>query len=207
MTKLVIIGAGGHGAVAADAALLMNKWQEVVFLDDKDFGGNKVLGLPVVGRGADWAGMIAEATEFFVAIGSNTRRQEIMADIDGGQGAIATIVHPSATVSPFASVAPGALVCAGALINPRAVIGAGAIVNTGATVDHDCVLGDSVHISPGANIGGEVSVGARTWVGIGAAVKQCVRIAEDVVVGAGAVVVSDVAASVTVIGVPAKPIL
>lgn len=38
MTKLVIIGAGGHGAVVADAALLMAKWSEIVFLDDKDFG-------------------------------------------------------------------------------------------------------------------------------------------------------------------------
>ena len=34
MTRLVILGAGGHGSVVADAALLQKKWTEILFLDD-----------------------------------------------------------------------------------------------------------------------------------------------------------------------------
>ena len=204
MTKLVIIGAGEHGAVVADAALLMAKWSEIVFLDDKDFGGATVLGIPVVGRVDHWADLVDEDVEFFVAIGGNARRLEVLLAIESQQEAITSIVHPSAVVSPFAIVDPGVVVCAGAVINPRATIGRGSIVNTGATIDHDCVIGDGVHISPGANLAGGISVGDRSWIGIGASVRDGVTIGRDVVVGAGAAVVSDIADGKTVGGVPAR---
>ena len=32
---LYIIGAGGHGKVAAEVAILMNSYKEIVFLDEK----------------------------------------------------------------------------------------------------------------------------------------------------------------------------
>ena len=34
MTKLVILGAGSHDAVAAEAAVIRRKWESVSFLDD-----------------------------------------------------------------------------------------------------------------------------------------------------------------------------
>ena len=34
--KLLIIGASGHGKVAADIALKMNIWQNIAFLDDDE---------------------------------------------------------------------------------------------------------------------------------------------------------------------------
>ena len=205
MTKLVIIGAGEHGSVVADAALLMAKWSEIVFLDDKDFGGATVLGIPVVGRVDDWADLVDQDVEFFVAIGGNARRLEVLLAIESQQEVIVSIVHPSAVVSPFAIVDPGVVVCAGAVINPRATIGRGSIVNTGATVDHDCVIKPGVHISPGANLAGCVTIGERSWIGIGAVVREGVTIGSDCVVGAGAAVISDVESGQKVAGVPARP--
>ena len=204
MTKLVIIGAGEHGAVVADAALLTLKWSEIVFLDDKDFGGETVLGIPVVGRADDWVELAGQDAEFFVAIGGNARRLEVVLSIESQQEVIVSIVHPSAVVSPFAIVDPGVVVCAGAVINPRATIGRGSIVNTGATVDHDCVIKSGAHISPGANLAGGVCVGDRSWIGIGASVREGVTIGRDTIVGAGAAVVSDIADGETVGGVPAR---
>ena len=32
--KLIIIGAGGHGRVVADVAMSLNRWEDIVFLDD-----------------------------------------------------------------------------------------------------------------------------------------------------------------------------
>lgn len=32
MSKIMILGAGGHGKVVAEIAKLMNKWDEIVFL-------------------------------------------------------------------------------------------------------------------------------------------------------------------------------
>jgi serine acetyltransferase len=83
----------------------------------------------------------------------------------------------------------------------------GCIVNTGATIDHDCQLAEGVHVCPGTHLSGGVVVGARSWIGVGASVRQCIRIGADVTVGAGAAVVRDVADRLTVVGVPARPIV
>jgi serine acetyltransferase len=54
-------------------------------------------------------------------------------------------------------------------------------------------------------VGGSVTAGHRVLVGAGAAVREGLHLGDDVRVGAGAAVVGDVAAGLTVVGVPARP--
>lgn len=35
MANLLILGAGGHGKVVAEAAIATGKWDEIAFLDDR----------------------------------------------------------------------------------------------------------------------------------------------------------------------------
>lgn len=35
MSRLILIGAGGHGKVVADIAQAMEKWESIEFLDDQ----------------------------------------------------------------------------------------------------------------------------------------------------------------------------
>lgn len=205
MNRLVVLGAGGHGAVVADAAMSMNRWSDIRFLDDDPGLGPTVLGQPVAGGLGDWRTLNQAGVEFVVAIGDNGLRQDYLEDIERRRGALANVIHPSAVVSAFAELKAGVVVCAGAAINPRAVVKNGAIINTGATIDHDCVIGAAAHISPGAHLSGGVSVGDRCWLGIGSSVREGVTIGEDAIVGAGAAVISDVPAKSTVVGVPARP--
>lgn len=200
--RLVIIGAGGHGKVAADVAEL-DGWREIVFLDDRFGGGfERHSHWRVVGCVADAETWQADA--FFVAVGDGEKRSELTAELPDG-APLATLVHPSAVVSRYVHIEPGTLLCPRATVNVDTRIGKGVIVNTGASVDHDCHIGDFVHVCPGAALAGGVSVGASSWVGIGASVRQGISIGSGVVVGAGAVVVSDVADNTVVMGVPAKP--
>lgn len=90
------------------------------------------------------------------------------------------------------------------MLGARARTGEGCIVNTGATVDHDCVLGDFVHVAPGVNLAGTVTVGDNVMIGIGASVVPGITIVAGATVGAGAVVIRDVPAGATVVGVPAR---
>jgi sugar O-acyltransferase (sialic acid O-acetyltransferase NeuD family) len=202
--RLLILGAGGHGKVAADCAAAQGRWTEIAFYDDRWPALQACALWPVVGAGEDLPRSSANA-EAFVAIGDGGPRLAWIARLRQANVALATIVHPRATVSSGASVGPASLIVAGAVVNIGAVIGEGVIVNTGATVDHDCAIGAGSHICPGAHLAGNVQVGAGAWIGVGAAVRQGVRIGARATIGAGAAVVGDIADGVTAMGVPAKP--
>ena len=203
MSRLFVVGAGGHGAVVAEAAVESGNWTEIVFLDDDESLGT-VIDLPVAGRIEELFTLLDRQSEVIVAIGSNRRRLELCKNIDQNGLRLATVIHPAACISRSVSISPGTVVCAGVIVNARARVGRACILNTGSTIDHDCVLEDGVHVSPGAHLGGTVRVGECAWIGIGASVREGVKVGRDAIVGAGAAVVSEVCDAVTVGGVPAK---
>jgi sugar O-acyltransferase (sialic acid O-acetyltransferase NeuD family) len=189
MNRLIVIGAGGHGRVVADAAD-----HPVVFLDDN-------LNLEgVIGSIHQLEEIKEKGDAVVVGIGNNKKRIEVLQGVDQP----ATIIHKTAVISNSAIIGEGSVVFANVAVNPYTVIGNGCILNTASTIDHDCILGNGVHISPGAHLGGNVIIGDCSWVGIGASVKHGVTIGKNVMVGAGAAVVSDISDGVTVVGVPAK---
>lgn len=203
--RLAILGASGHGKVVADAALAAG-WQHVVFFDDAWPISSALGPWQVIG---DTQRLLSTAAEFdgvVVAIGNCRIRAEKHLILKLAGARAATIIHPRAWVSPYASIGAGSVVMAGAVVNVDARIGEVGIVNTGATVDHDCWLDDAVHISPGVHLSGNVRVGATSWIGVGAAVRQGIVIGSGVLVGAGAVVVKPIPDGATVIGNPAVPI-
>ena len=200
MKKLVIIGASGHGKVAADIARYT--YNDILFLDDEP-QESKCLGYPVVGAVDTYGDYLNEA-DFFVAIGSAAVRRDITEMLLAAGAALATLVHPRAVVADSVTLGQGTVVMAGAIVNPDSRIGKGCIVNTSASVDHDCRLADYVHVSVGAHLAGTVFVGNATWVGAGAIVKNNVDICGDCMIGAGAVVVRSITESGTNTGVPAR---
>jgi sugar O-acyltransferase (sialic acid O-acetyltransferase NeuD family) len=204
LNGLLILGAGGHGKVVADTALLLG-WKNIAFLDDRAAALGQPLGLPLAGTLGELAGRAGDFTAAVVAIGNAGLRLELAERCRRTGLEVVSLVHPIAFVSQFASLGGGCVVFAQAAINAGAELGAACIVNTGATVDHDCRIGDGVHICPGAHLAGDVRVGERSWIGIGATIRQGISIGRNATIGAGAVVVADVADDSTVLGVPAKP--
>lgn len=203
MRRLAILGAGGHGKVVADIAMLVG-WPELVIFDDA-WPTVKVNGRwPIVGDSAALKKSIADFDGLVIAIGHGATRLKRQSEFLDAGAKIVSLVHPRAFVSQFATVGIGALVCAGAVVNADAVLGEAVVVNSGATVDHDCLLSAGAHIAPGAHLSGNVQVGPCSWVGIGSCVKQGVRIGADVMIGAGAVVIADISDGVTVVGNPAR---
>jgi len=192
MKRLLIIGAGGHGRVAADIASLCG-YRDIAFLDDTPRDG-------VIGTSAD-AVHYVDVADFFVAIGNNLVRERIQRELDAMGASIATLIHPSAVVARDAKIGRGTLIAAGAVVCVNTVVGDGVIVNTAASVDHDCTVEDFVHVSVGSHICGTVHVGARTWVAAGVTVIHNVNIGSDCMVAAGALVVKDIADGIEYKGV------
>lgn len=189
--------------MVADTALCAG-WDAVLFFDDQFPRLRRSGPWSVAGTRADLTARAASFDGVIVAVGDNAAREATHRALADAGGRMATIIHPHAWVSPYATVGVGSLVAAGAVINVGAALGVAAIVNTGATVDHDCRLGEAVHVAPGAHLSGGVEIGDRSWIGVGAAVRQGIRIGADVMVGAGAAVIDEVSDGATVIGVPAR---
>lgn len=205
MDKLIIIGAGGHGRVAADCARSMKAFSSIQFLDESFPDRTANLDWPIMGKSAEWSKYSEEAV-FFVAIGDNETRMKLIAMLKANNVKIANLVHPTATLSETIEMGAGNCVFAHAVINAAAKIADGCIINTSATIDHDCKLNDGVHISPGANLAGQVEIEKLTWIGIGANVIQGVSITHEVFIGAGTTVIKNINEVGTYVGSPARKI-
>lgn len=202
--KLLIIGASGHGKVVADIALKMNKWNNIVFLDD-DEDIITSLGLKVIGKSADAIHKIDEY-DMFVGIGNNQTRQKIQNELELIGANLPILIHPNSVIGEQVNISSGTVIMAGVVINSCTSIGRGCIINTAATIDHDNTIEDFVHISPGSHLAGKVTVGNGSWLGIGCNISNNISIAEKSIVGAGSVVINDTSPYSTVVGVPAHVI-
>lgn len=198
MNRLIIVGAGGHGKVIADAAL-KNGYANICYIDDHATGD--VMGFPIIGTSSDIEDLNDGSADFIIGIGNNAVRKTIAETYNVNW---VSIIHPSAQIGFNAEIGKGTVVMANAVVNVCAKIGEHCIINTGAIVEHDNVIEDYTHISPNAALGGTVRIGSLTHVGIGATVKNNTEICSDCTIGAGAVVVKNIKEPGTYVGVPAR---
>jgi acetyltransferase EpsM len=203
---LVVLGAGEHARVVADAARTRpDEWRLVGFTDPHPAGdAAERLGLEHLGGDDRLAAWPADEQPWLVlGFGDLDARRATVERLGAGH-AWATVVHAAAWASPAATLGPGSVVLAGAVVNTGAVLGAHAIVNSGSVVEHDVRVGDHAHVGPGAVVGGGARIGGQSFVGLGARIRDHVTVGERAVVGMGSVVVDDVPDGATVIGHPAR---
>jgi sugar O-acyltransferase (sialic acid O-acetyltransferase NeuD family) len=206
--SIIVIGAGGHAVVVADALLAAG--EDVLGFTDADprCHGQRLCGLPVLGDDDTvLAAYTRDTTLLANGIGGvrgTALRQRVQQRLQAQGWQFTGVRHPSAIVSPFACIGEGVQLLAASVVQAGAELGAGCIVNTAAVVEHDCRLAEQVHVAPRALLCGEVELGARCHVGAGAVVRQGLRLGADTVVGAGAVVLMNFAGAGTLVGVPAR---
>ena len=200
----MIVGAGGHAKVAAEAAQLSGFTITGFINQTPDSCGTEILGIPVLGDEHILDSPDLADCAVLVAIGDNALRESIVARITARKKEFATVIHPSAVISSSAILGEGTVVMAGAVINSMSQVGRHCIVNTMASVDHDCFVGNFVHISPGAHLAGNCHVGDLGHVGIGVSMLPGVSVGPRSVIGAGAAVICDIPADAVAVGVPAK---
>lgn len=201
--SLIVFGAGGHGRVVAEAAMLENHWHSI-HASDRSLPSSQSELLPGVNL-LDADAVLALDPAIHIAIGSNQAREKEA--MTWGYERLASVVHPAASVSRFSSIASGCFVAANAVVGPMAVVGMGVIVNHGAVIDHDVEIGAFSHIGPNACLGGHVSLGQRVLIGSGAVVLPSITIGDDVIVGAGSVVNANLREPGTYAGIPARKIV
>ena len=208
MTKeLAIVGASGHGKVVADIAEQLGF--TVKFYDDAYPSKTHLEHWSIYGSCADLIALNNAGNKrnikAIVAIGNNQIRQQKIELLKQNSFNLITLIHPTAVISQYATIAQGSVVFAGAIINAFANIGVGCIVNTSAIIEHDCIIGDFTHICPNTALAGGVVIGCKSWVGIGSQIKQLIVIGDNCMIGAGSTVVKNLPNNITAFGSPAAP--
>ena len=115
-----------------------------------------------------------------------------------------TLIHPSAYVSPLATLAEGVFVGANSIIGPGVRLAEHVFVNRGVTIGHDTHIGAFSRIQPGSNLGGLSHIGSGVTVAIGATLIERLVVGDHAFIGAGAVAIADIPPNVLVVGIPAK---
>ena len=209
-TRIVIVGAGGHGRVVADMIDLLNnqnninKTNIVGFLDDDIRLKGKIINKkPVLGPIKNLKDI--EYDEVVITIGDNVLRRKLFVDFLSHGKRFSVICHPNSIISPNVEIGQGSQIVGGVVVNTGTRIGQNTIINTGCTIDHDNWIGDHVHTAPGVHLGGDVVVGDDTFIGMGAIVAPRCKIGKGCTIGAGSVVLKDIPDGEFVFGTPAKP--
>lgn len=206
---IVVVGAGGHAAVVADALLAAGA-TVLGFTDPRpEVAGTRICGLPVLGGDEVLEAHRPQVVRLVNGIGGvrpHSLRRTVQQRLEARGWRFVGVRHPSAIVSPFAVLGDTVQLMARCVVQAHARLGVGCIVNTAAVVEHDVEVGEFAHVAPGAIVCGAVRVGGESHVGAGAVLRQGVSVGPWTLVGAGAVVIKDFEGRGTLVGMPARQV-
>ena len=156
-----ILGAGKYGKEIEDVAEQTNRFTSIQFLDDK-----------LETKLSDFVHYISPNSEFYVAFGDNELRGKWCSAVKAAGGKLATIIYPTAYVSPKATIKLGTTILPKAVVNTHSIIEEGSIINTGAIVDHDTTIGRAAHICVGAIVKADNNIPAGMKVEAGVVIER-----------------------------------
>jgi sugar O-acyltransferase (sialic acid O-acetyltransferase NeuD family) len=207
--RFAIVGTGGHSIAAFDAAMEMNKYEFIGWIDSFKAQNDVVQEYKVLGHPDQIQEIVIRNNlkKVFLGISNNYIRREVWENLKSKCPSLelVSIIHPESVISKMAKIDEGVLVMAGAIINAGCHVGHGAIVNTAASLDHDSVVKPFSSILPGVTTGGNVNIGVCTCVCIGSIISHGVSIGDHTYVGAGSLVLNDIPDHVLAYGSPAVP--
>ncbi len=187
---LILVGGGGHCRSVIDVAECAG-YEIKGILDVLEAVGKEVLpGHGVIGTDGDIPQYVDEC-DFIITVGfikNPMLRIKLYHKVKAAGGRLATVIAPTAHVSPYATIGEGTVVMHHAIVNAGANVGDDCIINTFANIEHDAEVGDHCHISTGTMINGESKIGERCFVGSQSVCVNCIEIGSDIIIGAGSVV-------------------
>lgn len=177
-----LLGAGGHAKILADIITLnhgkiagYNAPDEAPWLEN--IGAQRISETELntlSSQGKQFAigfvGLDCEALK---------RRHDLFLEYSRMGASFPTLIHPTATISPHATIAAGVQINAHAIINASAHLSDMCIANTGSIVEHDAYIGTGSHIAPRALVLGGAHVEEYVYLGAGCIVIQGTHVEKE----------------------------
>jgi sugar O-acyltransferase (sialic acid O-acetyltransferase NeuD family) len=208
---LLFLGAGGHARDLLDLVQDINavagpRYQIRGFLDDDPrLAGTRRADVPVLGP---LAAVAAHPDAVFVScLGSPSsyrRKESILQPLGLSRERYATLIHPTAFVSRYATIGQGCLLFPGVTVHGGAVLGDHLLLLSQVVVNHDCLVGDHTTLAASVNLAGGVRVGRRCYLGASCCLRGGLVVGDEALVGMGSVVLEDVLPGTVVAGNPAR---
>lgn len=205
--EIVLVGGGGHALSCLDVIESTNEFFVVGVLDVSPTS----LPIPYLGKDEMAIDLIRNKPNllFINTVGQvrfATSRRRIYDFYTSIGAKWATVVSPSAYISPHALVGEGSIVLHGSIVNAGAEIGKQCIINTRAIVEHGVSVGDFCHISTNTVVNGDVQIGSDSFIGSCATLLQGVRVTDHVLIGANSTVIHSISEEGIYVGQPVRKI-
>ena len=207
--KLVLVGAmfGREIQFHFSESNLSSTHDIIGFVDnDKKLIGTNINGIPVLGDD-DWLLKYPEPVAVLVCIGNPSLKKRIVERLKGSSLiSFPSMISNDVAYSETVIIGEGCTICRACVLTVNLTIGDFVLINLNCTIGHDDRIGNYVNINPGVNISGNVIIEDCVEIGVGSQIIPGKKIGSGTIIGAGSVVVSDIPANCTAVGVPAKPI-
>ncbi|OWV14691.1 hypothetical protein B7989_02600 [Fibrobacter sp. UWB5] len=150
--------------MAKEIAEAMGVFERIAFLDDSFLACHPEQATRVEGSMADLPKFAVDYRYGFVAIGNPELRRKLTEQLLQNNMTPATLVHPTAYVSPSAKLEQGCCIEPNATVQTGATLGTATFVASGAVVRHNATVGDFSHIDCNAVVQTGAVVPAATKV-------------------------------------------
>ncbi|MDD2268387.1 MAG: hypothetical protein PHY15_02415 [Eubacteriales bacterium] len=144
--NLLILGAGGQGRVVKEVAESLGVFEKINFLDDDSSK------LDVIGKPSECARYLGEYPIAIPSVGNCELRQKWTEMLAKAGFILPTLISPSATISPTATISYGTLIEPKVIVGAKAKIEHGCIISSGAIIERDACVEAYIHIGYGATV-------------------------------------------------------
>jgi sugar O-acyltransferase (sialic acid O-acetyltransferase NeuD family) len=206
-TPLVLLAASGLAREVMASLEQQSELEVRGILDDAPNLQSHPVGSTTVVGTLDQAGEHGDA-QLLVCAGSGRSRAAIVARLRHrgiGDDRYATVVHPSAVVPSTCRIGRGSIVLARTVLTSDVVVGQHVVAMPNVTLTHDNQIDEFVTLCAGVSLGGSVHVEAWAYLGMNSSVREHTTVGAGSVLGMGAVLLRDLPAGQTWVGVPAGP--
>jgi len=208
MYKIIIVGAGGFArevySWANDAFSKKNyKIKGFLSYNQKDLDGFNVK-VGVLGNDDNYK--IDKNDLFIIAIGNIDIKKRAVKKLKKRGAKFISLIHPTSLIIPTAKIGEGVVICPYCLISDNVQLDDFVMMNTYASCGHDVKVGKYSILSPYVALNGFVKLENEVFVGTHATVIAYKKVGFKSKISANSVVIKDVLANRTVIGVPGKAI-